>query len=119
MAFSCQLLRWVDISCNQIALSGNILNGSINHLFCGRVSNTFTLLYERTLQTVCDVALSELSDDAENLLEILAFLNPDEIPEAMVVDGCKEQSLISLKLEDMDQQVPHSLRHHLRSYVSS
>lgn len=66
-------------------------------------SNTFTWQYEKTLQNVCDVALSELPATALELLEILAFLNPDEIPEAMIADVCKEQDFISLRLEDLDQ----------------
>ncbi|KAH9214614.1 hypothetical protein DL95DRAFT_523757 [Leptodontidium sp. 2 PMI_412] len=65
-------------------------------------SNTFTWQYEKTLQNVCDVALSELPATALELLEILAFLNPDETPEAMIVDVCKEQDFISLRLENLD-----------------
>ncbi|KAG4438764.1 hypothetical protein IFR05_005741 [Cadophora sp. M221] len=46
-------------------------------------SNTFTWQYEKTLQNVCDVALMELPATALELHEILAFLNPDEIPEGI------------------------------------
>lgn len=37
--------------------------------------------YERTLATVFDIALKELPADARNLINILAFLDPDFIPE--------------------------------------
>ncbi|POR34399.1 Pfs domain-containing protein [Tolypocladium paradoxum] len=44
-------------------------------------SNTSVMQYERTLSTVWDTALSSLNDDARDLLDMLAFLNPDCIPE--------------------------------------
>ena len=37
--------------------------------------------YERSLATVFDIALDELDDNARKLLEVLAFLNPDGVPE--------------------------------------
>ena len=37
--------------------------------------------YERSLATVFDIALNELDNDARNLLDVLAFLNPDGVPE--------------------------------------
>lgn len=37
--------------------------------------------YERSLATVFDIALDELDDDAKRLLEVLAFLDPDGVPE--------------------------------------
>ena len=37
--------------------------------------------YERSLATVFDIALEELDDDARKLLDVLAFLNPDGVPE--------------------------------------
>lgn len=37
--------------------------------------------YERSLATVFDIALDELDDDARKLLEVLAFLDPDGVPE--------------------------------------
>ena len=37
--------------------------------------------YERTLATVFTIALKELPDHARCLIDILAFLNPDQIPE--------------------------------------
>ncbi|KIX07637.1 uncharacterized protein Z518_02290 [Rhinocladiella mackenziei CBS 650.93] len=39
--------------------------------------------YEKTLATVFSLALSELSTDASSLLNILAFLNPDSVPESI------------------------------------
>ena len=38
-------------------------------------------VYERSLATVFDIALDELDDDARRLLDVLAFLNPDGVPE--------------------------------------
>lgn len=37
--------------------------------------------YERSPSTVFDLAFSRLSDDAKTMLYILAFLNPDGVPE--------------------------------------
>ena len=37
--------------------------------------------YEKSLATVFDIALDELDDDARRLLEVLAFLDPDGVPE--------------------------------------
>lgn len=37
--------------------------------------------YNKPLDSVFDLALSELSANARKLLDILAFLNPDSIPE--------------------------------------
>jgi hypothetical protein len=41
-------------------------------------------IYERTLSTVFQIALDDLNQDSQKLLEILAFLNPDEVPEEML-----------------------------------
>ncbi|KAL8904626.1 MAG: hypothetical protein Q9207_003147 [Kuettlingeria erythrocarpa] len=44
--------------------------------------------YEKTPSTVFDLAFSKLSDDAKTLLYLLAFLNPDGVPESMLsIDG--------------------------------
>lgn len=42
--------------------------------------------YEKTLATVFKVALKELPSDARTLIDILAFLNPDHIPERLFID---------------------------------
>jgi hypothetical protein len=58
--------------------------------------------YEKTLQTVFDTALEELPRDARDLLEMLAFLNPDSIPEKMLMppDGSNIlHDLIQVKQE--------------------
>ena len=39
--------------------------------------------YPRSLETVWDLALTRLSIDARELVNILSFLNPDSIPEEM------------------------------------
>lgn len=49
--------------------------------------------YEKNLQTVFDIAISELSDRARELLSILAFLNPDNIPEALFEIAVQRGSL--------------------------
>lgn len=41
--------------------------------------------YDRTLQTVWDLAFSRLTPDAREILEIIAFLESDYIPEEMFV----------------------------------
>ena len=41
--------------------------------------------YSKSLGTVFDIALNDLSENASTLLNILAFLNPDMIPEVMLL----------------------------------
>ena len=43
--------------------------------------------YEKTLKTVFEIAFQELPDNARSLLNILAFLDPDSIPEDLFVDN--------------------------------
>lgn len=47
--------------------------------------HTQTKHYEKTLGTVFDIALKELPPGARNLIDILAFLNPDSIPESILI----------------------------------
>ena len=47
--------------------------------------DTQTKHYEKTLGTVFDIALKELPPGARNLIDILAFLNPDYIPEGILI----------------------------------
>lgn len=47
--------------------------------------DTQTKHYEKTLGTVFDIALKELPPGARNLIDILAFLNPDSIPEGILI----------------------------------
>lgn len=47
--------------------------------------HTKVLQYERTLGTVFDLALKELNPQTRNLIDILAFLNPDSIPESILI----------------------------------
>ena len=60
------------------------LKDFLDHYRSTRFSKSAVKPYNRTLATVFDVALNELDSDARNVLEILAFLNPDEIPEEML-----------------------------------
>jgi hypothetical protein len=41
-------------------------------------------MYERTVDTMYDMALSKLSEDAKKLVNILAFLNPEGVPEQIL-----------------------------------
>lgn len=52
--------------------------------------NSTTQQYERTLDAVWDIALSALGSEARSLLDVLAMLNPDSIPEGMMLNegGC-------------------------------
>jgi hypothetical protein len=50
----------------------------------GQETNNVTFHYERTLETVWDIALAELSTEARDLIDILAFLSPESIPEELV-----------------------------------
>ena len=43
--------------------------------------------YEKTLKTVFEIAFGELPDNARSLLNILAFLNPDSIPEELFISN--------------------------------
>ena len=49
--------------------------------------------YEKKLETVFDTAIAELSDDARSILTILAFLNPDHIPQESFENARKLGSL--------------------------
>ncbi|KAG8533100.1 uncharacterized protein KY384_001883 [Bacidia gigantensis] len=49
--------------------------------------------YEKNLETVFDIAIAELSDKAREVLTILAFLNPDNIPEALFDAAVGKDSL--------------------------
>ena len=64
--------------------SNQSLYAFLNHYRSTRFSRRAVKPYDRTLATVFDVAISELDDDARDVLELLAFLNPDEIPEEML-----------------------------------
>jgi tetratricopeptide (TPR) repeat protein len=53
--------------------------------------------YERNLESVFNKAFKELSPPARSMLNILAFLNPDSIPEALFLNGIKAGILPFLK----------------------
>ena len=44
-----------------------------------------TPLYEQTLEKVWNIALQELSGSAIELLQVISMLNPEAIPEDMLV----------------------------------
>jgi hypothetical protein len=56
--------------------------------------------YDKTLGTVFDIALEELSGNARVLLDLLAFLNPDSIPEEMLLTNHRDDSLNFLSDKD-------------------
>ena len=60
------------------------LKDFLDHYRSTRFSKSAVKPYDRTLATVFDVAINELDPDARTVLKILAFLNPDEIPEEML-----------------------------------
>jgi hypothetical protein len=45
--------------------------------------------YDKPFNAVFNIALYQLSEDTRNPLYILAFLNPDEVPESMLLSGHK------------------------------
>ena len=53
--------------------------------------------YEKTLETVFDIAIAELSERARGVIGILAFLDPDHIPEAIFDRAIETESLSFLK----------------------
>ena len=53
--------------------------------------------YEKNLETVFDIAIAELSDSARGMIGILAFLNPDYIPEALFERAIETHSLDFLR----------------------
>jgi hypothetical protein len=67
--------------------------------------------YERSLGSVFDVALRELSSETRSLLNVLAFLDPDRIPEDIFTAHFEKPVLAYLKDEDeygTKSQLPRS-----------
>jgi len=56
-----------------------------------------TFHYDKSLAIVFDVALEALAPDARELINVLAFLSPDSLPEAMVFREEDQESLASLE----------------------
>ena len=56
--------------------------------------------YNKTLATVFNLALNELNDEARHLLQILAFLNPDHVPEELLHQNHTLPSIKFLNNED-------------------
>lgn len=55
--------------------------------------STHPLDYEKSLQTVFDIALHSLKSDARDLIDIFAYFNPDSIPEDMVFSPHRDKNL--------------------------
>ena len=67
-----------------------------------------TSAYEYTLNTVWDLAFLRLSSDSRRLLEIIAFMNPDSIPEDMFIgSGGEEGNGIELQHQEWEYWDPH------------
>lgn len=47
--------------------------------------------YNKSLVNICRLAIAELSQDAEELLYLLAFLNPDEVPERLLHSAARQR----------------------------
>lgn len=56
--------------------------------------------YDHTLGAVFDVAVSELGEASLALIRLLAFLNPDAIPEQMLISDHRDESLAFLSTVD-------------------
>ena len=83
-----------------IALSGLSLQGYLD--FIRRTSNILDVKspkvwrYERKVSATHDRILDELSEDAKNLLFMLAFMNPDDIGEDILQFGHQFEDIIFL-----------------------
>lgn len=60
--------------------------------------------YNHTLATVWDISLSKLSGNAQMLLDILAFLNPDYIQESLLTEGALqgESSMLEFAKDEIE-----------------
>lgn len=65
--------------------------------------------YERNLEIVLDIAITELSEDARRMIGILAFLNPDYIPEEIFITAMERRSLRWLDSETDLLELVHEL----------
>ena len=66
--------------------------------------------YEKNLETVFDIAVTELSDNARTIIGILAFLNPDHIPEEIFVTAIEKRSFGFLHKEADLLEIIHELQ---------
>ena len=53
---------------------------------------TANLFYEHTLATVWRISITRLSKEASRLLKILTYLDPDEIPDQLLLKGSRNSS---------------------------
>lgn len=71
--------------------------------FWGDDQNPCTMSYEKSLDKVFEIALHELQERNENarkLINILAFLNPDSIPESLLLAAPNQPGLDFLERKD-------------------
>ena len=55
--------------------------------------------YEKNLETILDIAITQLSDNAQRMIGILAFLHPDHVPVELFVTAIERRSLGFLRNE--------------------
>ncbi|KAK3984497.1 hypothetical protein QBC44DRAFT_252748 [Cladorrhinum sp. PSN332] len=73
--------------------------------------NTTTPQYERTLATVWDMALSVVSPEARFLIDVMAMLSPDSIPEEMLLsDATTKQAPVDYDFVRMELLSRHLVR---------
>ncbi|KAH7408885.1 hypothetical protein BKA64DRAFT_570324 [Cadophora sp. MPI-SDFR-AT-0126] len=80
-----------------------------------------TFQYEKSLAIVFDIALDDLTPEAPELIECLAFLNPDSMPEAMLFHEEGKTSLVeptmSGDFQKMELRKTLSARHLVERYA--
>ncbi|KAI0855114.1 hypothetical protein F4860DRAFT_521970 [Xylaria cubensis] len=64
-----------------------------SRLWSRHINRNYVQDYDCALGAVFDLAISELGEQALKLIYILAYLNPDAIPEEMLVTSHKDKSL--------------------------
>ena len=70
--------------------------------------------YEKSLETVFDIAITGLSDNARRMIGILAFLHPDHIPKELFVTAIETRALGFLRNEaDLMDMIPELERRQL------
>ncbi len=66
--------------------------------------------YEKNLETVFKIAITVLSDNARTMIGILAFLNPDHIPEEIFITAIEKRSLGFIHDEADLLEIVHELQ---------
>ncbi|KAJ5782627.1 Tetratricopeptide-like helical [Penicillium paradoxum] len=67
------------------------------------------LQYEHTLNTVWDISFKSLSTEGKILLNLLAFFDPDAVPECLLSNQKANitEPCLSFLLDDFDTVLPH------------